>query len=149
MTDQKKLHLYTDGACLGNPGPGGWAYILRDGDCEVEGSGGSAGTTNQRMEVTAVLRALESIESPASIEIWSDSKYVTDGLTQWMDGWIQKGWKTASKKPVANQDLWQPLSVLHESFKIRTHWIRGHTGHPENERCDTLASAVALRYQNS
>ena len=128
---------------------GGWAYILRDGDCVVEGSGGSAGTTNQRMEVTAVLRALESIESPASIEIWSDSKYVTDGLTQWMDGWIQKGWKTSSKKPVANQDIWQPLSVIRESFKITTHWIRGHTGHPENERCDTLASAEALRYQNS
>lgn len=149
MTEQKKLYLYTDGACLGNPGPGGWAYILRDGDREVEASGGDANTTNQRMEVTAVLHALESIESPAAIEIWSDSKYVTDGLTRWMDGWIQKGWKTSSKKPVANQDLWQPLSELRDSFEITTHWIRGHTGHPENERCDTLASAEALRYQNS
>jgi ribonuclease HI len=136
--------LFTDGACLGNPGPGGWAYILRSSDgSEMIGSGGDPDTTNQRMEVTAVLRALESLEEPSAIEIHADSQYVTKGLTQWMDGWIAKGWKNAQKKTVANQDLWRPLSELREKHNITTNWVKGHSGHPENERCDTIASAEA------
>ena len=135
--------LFTDGACLGNPGPGGWAYILRSCDGEIESSGGNSNTTNQRMEVTAVLQALSTLDSPSRVEIYADSQYVTKGLTEWMDGWIAKGWRNAAKKPVANQDLWQPLAVLRETHTITTHWVKGHSGHPENERCDELASAEA------
>ena len=149
MAKLKKFELFTDGACLGNPGAGGWAYILRDGDDEIISSGGEANTTNQRMEVMAVLQALGSIDDPAEIEIWADSQYVTKGLTEWMDGWILKNWKNAAKKPVANQDLWQPLAELREKHRITTHWVKGHAGHPENERCDTIASEEALRIKNA
>ena len=144
MTKLPTFILFTDGACLGNPGPGGWAYILRDGDGnETVGSGGESDTTNQRMEVIAVLRALESLGEPSAVEIHADSQYVTKGLTEWMDGWISKGWKNAAKKPVANQDLWKPLSKLREKHQLTTNWVKGHAGHPENERCDTIASAEA------
>lgn len=143
MTNLPSFILFTDGACLGNPGPGGWAYILRQGDEEIERSGGQSETTNQRMEVMAVLRALESLEEPSRVEIHADSQYVTKGLTEWMDGWIAKGWKNAAKKPVKNQDLWQPLAVLREKHELSTHWVKGHAGHPENERCDAMASAEA------
>ncbi len=143
MTNLPTFKLFTDGACLGNPGPGGWAYILRQGDSEIENSGGESKTTNQRMEVTAVLRALESLEQPSKVEIYADSQYVTKGLTEWMDGWIAKGWKNAQKKAVANQDLWQPLSILRETHELSTYWVKGHAGHPENERCDELASREA------
>jgi|TARA_B100000959_G_C14833049_1_gene562714 ribonuclease HI len=144
MTKLPTFELFTDGACLGNPGPGGWAYILRDSSGkEVIGSGGDSNTTNQKMEVTAVLRALESLDEPSIVEIHADSQYVTKGLTEWMDGWIAKGWKNASKKPVANQDLWKPLAELRGKHTITTNWVRGHNGHPENERCDTIASAEA------
>jgi len=136
--------LFTDGACLGNPGPGGWAYILRDSSGnEVVCSGGDNETTNQKMEVTAVLRALESLKEPSAIEIHADSQYVTKGLMEWMDGWIAKGWKNAAKKPVANQDLWKPLAKMREKHEITTNWVKGHAGHAENERCDTIASAEA------
>ncbi|MBC8310584.1 MAG: ribonuclease HI [Planctomycetes bacterium] len=144
MTKLPTFILFTDGACLGNPGPGGWAYILRDGDGnETVGSGGESDTTNQRMEVIAVLRALESLGEPSAVEVHADSQYVTKGLTEWMDGWISKGWKNAAKKPVANQDLWKPLSKLREKHQLTTNWVKGHAGHPENERCDTIASAEA------
>ena len=143
MTNLPTFILFTDGACLGNPGPGGWAYILRQGDGEIECSGGELNTTNQRMEVMGVLRALESLEEPSRVEIHADSQYVTKGLTEWMDGWIAKGWKNAAKKPVKNQDLWQPLSKLREIHELSTHWVKGHAGHPENERCDELASREA------
>lgn len=143
MSNHVSFKLFTDGACLGNPGPGGWAYILRSEDGEVECSGGETKTTNQRMEVTAVLRALESLEKSSKVEIYADSQYVTKGLTEWMDGWIAKGWKNAAKKPVANQDLWQPLAELRKMHELSTHWVKGHDGHPENERCDMLASAEA------
>jgi|TARA_B100001964_G_scaffold42924_1_gene47710 ribonuclease HI len=144
MTKPPTFELFTDGACLGNPGPGGWAYILRDSTGnEVVASGGDPHTTNQKMEVTAVLRALESLEEPSVVAIHADSQYVTKGLTQWMDGWIAKGWKNASKKSVANQDLWKPLSELRKKHTITTSWVKGHSGHPENERCDTIASAEA------
>jgi ribonuclease HI len=146
MAKRTQYELFTDGACLGNPGPGGWAFILRCKDEEVVGSGGEANTTNQRMEVTAVLRALESLEEPASVVIHADSKYVTDGLTKWMDGWLKKGWKNAAKKPVKNQDLWKPLAQLREKHEITTNWVKGHDGHAENERCDTLASAEAENF---
>ncbi len=149
MTNQKRFVLYTDGACLGNPGPGGWAYILMSDGEEVEGSGGVSDTTNQRMEVTAVLRALEQLESPSEVEIWSDSKYVTDGINEWMDGWVAKGWKNSKKKPVANQDLWKPIAALRETHTLKTNWLKGHDGHPENERCDELASREALLIQES
>jgi ribonuclease HI len=144
MTKLPTFELFTDGACLGNPGPGGWAYILRDSNGnEVVGSGGSLDTTNQKMEVTAVLRALESLTEPSIIEIHADSQYVTKGLTEWMDGWIAKGWKNAAKKPVANQHLWKPLADLLKIHQVTTNWVKGHAGHPENERCDTIASAEA------
>jgi len=141
-----QYELFTDGACLGNPGPGGWAYILRRDDEEIVCSGGEPDTTNQRMEVTAVLRALESLQEPSSIAIHADSKYVTDGLTKWMNGWLKKNWKNAAKKPVKNQDLWKPLSELRKFHEITTHWVKGHAGHVENERCDLLASAEAENY---
>ena len=149
MPNTVSFKLFTDGACLGNPGPGGWAYILRSDDSEVECSGGETKTTNQRMEVTAVLRALESLEKPSKVEIFADSQYVTKGLTEWMDGWIAKGWKNAAKKPVANQDLWQPLADLRNMHELSTYWIKGHAGHPENERCDTLASVEAEQIVNN
>ncbi|MBC8203321.1 MAG: ribonuclease HI [Planctomycetes bacterium] len=146
MTKRVQYELFTDGACLGNPGPGGWAFILRRGDEEVVQSGGDPDTTNQRMEVTAVLQALQSLEEPAAVAIHADSKYVTDGLTKWMDGWLKKGWKNAAKKPVKNQDLWKPLAALRETHEITTHWVKGHDGHAENERCDTIASAEAEKF---
>ena len=143
MSKRVQYDLFTDGACLGNPGPGGWAYILRNNDEEVVCSGGEPDTTNQRMEVTAVLRALESLDEPSSITIHADSKYVTDGLGEWMDGWLKKNWKNAAKKPVKNQDLWQELAALREIHEISTHWVKRHAGHVENERCDELASEAA------
>jgi len=146
MSKRVQYDLFTDGACLGNPGPGGWAYILRNNDEEVVCSGGEPDTTNQRMEVTAVLRALESLDEPSSIAIHADSKYVTDGLGQWMDGWLKKNWKNAAKKPVKNQDLWKPLAALRDFHEITTHWVKGHDGHVENERCDVLASAQAENF---
>jgi ribonuclease HI len=146
MPSQPSFTLFTDGACLGNPGPGGWAYILQHDGEEIIDSGGEPNTTNQRMEVTAVLRALESLTSPAMVEIYADSQYVTKGLTEWMDGWLAKNWKNTAKKPVKNQDLWKRLAQLREVHNITTHWIKGHDGHPENERCDTIASTEAEKY---
>ncbi|MBC8523207.1 ribonuclease HI [PVC group bacterium] len=143
MTKIPQYELFTDGACIGNPGPGGWAYILRSCEDEIVCSGSEQDTTNQRMEVTAVLRALESIEVSSRVDIYADSQYVTKGLTEWMDGWIKNNWKNAAKKPVKNQDLWKPLAELRKMHKITTHWVKGHDGHPENEQCDTIASAEA------
>ena len=137
MAKRTQYELFTDGACLGNPGPGGWAFILRCKDEEVVGSGGEANTTNQRMEVTAVLRALESLEEPASIVIHADSKYVTDGLTKWMDGWLKKGWKNAAKKPVKNQDLWN------------TTWLNCETCFAINDNVRTKISSVSHRLVRS
>ena len=149
MSNQKRFILYTDGACLGNPGPGGWAYILQGDNKEIEDSGGAAITTNQRMEVTAVLKALEQLENPSIVDIWSDSKYVTDGINAWIDGWVTKDWKNAKKKPVANQDLWKPIAKLKSKHTITTNWLKGHAGHVENERCDQLASSEAQMIKES
>lgn len=133
--------LFTDGACSGNPGPGGWAYILKHpaSGSEREDSGGERETTNNRMELMAVIQGLTALRSRSKVELWSDSQYVLNGLKEWMDSWKKKGWKTADKKPVKNQDLWMQLDELKTKHDITFHWVRGHNNHPENERCDELA----------
>ena len=143
----KTIDIFTDGACKGNPGPGGWGAILRMGNHEKELSGGEADTTNNRMEMTAVIRALKALTEPCAVTIHTDSRYVIDGMTKWIEGWKRKGWVNASKQPVRNQDLWHDLieAVLHH--QIEWQWIKGHTGHPENERADQLASDAALAAQ--
>ena len=134
-----RVDVYTDGACSGNPGPGGWGAVLISGGNEKEISGGEAGTTNNRMELSAVIEGLSRVKSPSNVEIYSDSKYVLDGLRSWLDNWIKRGWKTAAKKPVKNEDLWRALDALRKEHALTFHWVRGHDGHPENERCDELA----------
>jgi ribonuclease HI len=138
------VELYTDGACSGNPGPGGWAYILRHraSDSEREDSGGEARTTNNRMELMAVIRGLTALTRPSRVDVYSDSQYVLNGLKSWMDGWKKKGWRTASKSPVKNRDLWERLDELRNTHELDYHWIRGHNEHPENERADRLAVAA-------
>ncbi|HYF15942.1 MAG TPA: ribonuclease HI [Phycisphaerales bacterium] len=135
------VHLYTDGACSGNPGPGGWAYILKHPATGLarEGSGAERETTNNRMELRAVIEGLSALTKRSRVELTSDSQYVLNGLKEWMDSWKQRGWRTADKKPVKNQDLWELLDELRSRHDIRFHWIRGHAGHAENERCDRLA----------
>ncbi|MBC7834084.1 MAG: ribonuclease HI [Phycisphaerales bacterium] len=139
-----RVMLFTDGACSGNPGPGGWAFILRhpSSGAEKEGFGGFARTTNNQMELRAVIEGLESINRPSLIELYSDSLYVLKGLEEWLPGWKAKGWRTAAKKPVKNVELWQRLDELMQQHKLTFHWVRGHAGHPENERCDQLAVAA-------
>ena len=143
------VHLFTDGACSGNPGPGGWAFILRHpaSGKELERSGGEAATTNNRMELTAVIEGLSALTAPSRVDLTSDSEYVLKGLKEWLKGWKARGWKTAAKQPVKNQDLWQRLDELVAGHEVHFHWIRGHAGHAENERCDALAVAAirALR----
>jgi len=143
----KRIDIFTDGACKGNPGPGGWGAILRMGHHEKEISGGEAETTNNRMEMTAVIRALKALTEPCAVTIHTDSRYVIDGMTKWVEGWKRKGWVSASKQPVRNQDLWHDLieAVLHH--QIEWQWVRGHNGHAENERADKLASDAAIRIQ--
>jgi len=140
--------LYTDGACSGNPGPGGWAFILRDRKTqkELEGTEGEAATTNNRMELQAVIEGLGVLNRPALVELYSDSKYVLNGLKEWMDGWKKRGWKTASKQPVKNRDLWERLDELRGIHELRFHWVKGHSDHPENERADRLAVKSRDRY---
>lgn len=135
------VHLFTDGACSGNPGPGGWAYILRhpaSGKVR-EASGGDPATTNNRMEITAVVEGLRALSRPSVVELYSDSQYVLNGLKEWIAGWKKRGWKTSGKQPVKNKDLWVTLDDLAARHDVRFHWVRGHAGHPENERCDELA----------
>ncbi|MDI9349818.1 MAG: ribonuclease HI [Candidatus Symbiobacter sp.] len=136
------VKIFTDGACQGNPGPGGWAAILRYRGVERELTGFEADTTNNRMEMMAVIAALHSLKRPCAVEIYSDSRYVIDGMTKWMAGWQKRGWKSAAKEPVKNQDLWQNMLVAAAPHAITWHWVRGHDGHPENERCDALAVAA-------
>lgn len=138
MTDAV-VDIFTDGACRGNPGPGGWAALLRYNGIEKELSGGEAETTNNRMELLAAIMALEALTKPAVVRLHTDSEYVKNGMTQWLAGWIKRGWKTADKKPVKNQDLWQRLAAAAARHRITWHWIRGHDGHPDNERVDALA----------
>ena len=135
------VQIYTDGACRGNPGPGGWGAVLRYGDKEKTLYGGEAETTNNRMELTAVIRALQCLKhNKRRVRITTDSKYVLQGMTEWIEGWKRKGWRTASKKPVLNADLWQELDALVQQFDIDWHWVKGHSGHPENELADQLAN---------
>jgi ribonuclease HI len=139
------LEIYTDGACLGNPGRGGWGAILIWQDQEKELSGGEANTTNNRMELMAAIKALEAVKRPVPIRLVSDSTYLRDGITKWINGWRKNGWKTANKTPVANQDLWQRLDELNQSHDISWEWVKGHSGHPMNERCDDMARQEAER----
>jgi ribonuclease HI len=136
--------LYTDGACSGNPGPGGWAFILRQPATgkEMERSGAEAQTTNNRMELRAVIEGLTALKRPSLVELYSDSQYVLNGLKEWVESWKKRGWRTADKKPVKNEDLWRALDDLKRTHELRFHWVRGHSEHPENERCDKLAVAA-------
>jgi ribonuclease HI len=142
----KKLDIFTDGACKGNPGPGGWAALLRLGRHEKELSGGEADTTNNRMEMTAVIRGLNALIEPCEVTIHTDSRYVIDGMTKWIHGWQKRGWMNASKKPVRNEDLWHDLIEASRPHLVHWEWIKGHSGHPENERVDALASAEAAQF---
>ena len=135
-----EVEIFTDGACSGNPGPGGWAAILRSGGKERELSGGERATTNNRMELMAVIEGLKALTRGASVTIHTDSRYVMDGASKWILGWKRNGWKTADKKPVKNVDLWQRLDEAAQRHTIEWHWVRGHTGHPENEIADQLAN---------
>lgn len=143
----KHIEIFTDGACSGNPGPGGWGAVLRYKQHEKELSGGEAETTNNRMELTAFIRALEQLKEPCHITFCSDSKYVIDGLEKgWAKGWRARGWKKSDKSPALNSDLWARLLDLCEPHTIKYKWIKGHAGHPENERCDRLAVEQSKRY---
>ncbi len=133
------IDIFTDGACSGNPGPGGWGAILRQGDLEKELSGGEHATTNNRMEMRAVIEGLKALKKPSAVTIHTDSRYVMDGATKWLPGWKTKGWKTADKKPVKNEDLWRALDDEMARHKISWRWVAGHSGHVENERADALA----------
>jgi ribonuclease HI len=135
-----KIEIYTDGACRGNPGPGGWAALLLAGEHEREISGADAATTNNRMELTAVIRALEALKRPIEGAIYTDSQYVRQGVLEWMPNWKARGWKTADRKPVKNQDLWQTLDALVSQHKLEWHWVKGHSGNVGNERVDALAN---------
>lgn len=135
-----KISIYTDGACRGNPGPGGWGAILRYGDHERELNGYEPQTTNNRMELMAAIVALETLKRPCEIVVTTDSEYVRKGITEWLSAWKARGWKTAAKTPVKNQDLWERLDQATTRHRIRWDWIRGHSGHPENERADQLAN---------
>jgi len=136
--------LFTDGACKGNPGPGGWGVVIRSGSREKELSGGEPATTNNRMELMAAIRGLAALTRPCRVQLYTDSNYVRDGITKWIHGWRRNGWKTADRKPVKNVDLWQELLVAADPHRIEWHWVKGHAGHPENERADALACAAAL-----
>lgn len=139
----KRVDIFTDGACKGNPGPGGWGVLLRTGPHEKELSGGEPHTTNNRMEMTAVIRGLRALSAPCEVTIHSDSRYVIDGMTQWIFGWQKKGWVNSARKPVANADLWRELIDAAAPHKVAWQWVKGHDGHPENERVDLLACAAA------
>ena len=135
----KHIDIYTDGACSGNPGPGGWGAILAHDGREKELSGGEKATTNNRMEMTAAIVALESLKEPCAVVLYTDSEYVQKGITEWIHGWRRRGWKTADKKPVKNADLWQRLQTVESRHRVEWRWVRGHSGHPYNERADALA----------
>ena len=144
MTESPHIEIATDGACKGNPGPGGWGVVLRWNGHEKELSGGEAETTNNRMELMAAIMGLEALKRPGRITLSTDSRYVMDGLTKWIHGWRRNGWKTADRKPVKNADLWQRLLDAATPHQIDWIWIKGHNGHPDNERADTLASDAAI-----
>jgi ribonuclease HI len=144
---QPPVVIYTDGACSGNPGPGGWGAILVYGEHRKELSGGEALTTNNRMELMAAIQALEALKRPSVIELHTDSAYLKNGITGWIHGWRRNGWKTADKKPVKNAELWQRLDAARQRHEISWHWVKGHAGHPENERADELARTGMAPYK--
>jgi ribonuclease HI len=140
----KHVSIFTDGACKGNPGKGGWGALLRMGEVEKELSGSERETTNNRMELTAAIKGLEALKQPCQVTLHTDSRYVLDGITKWVFGWQKKGWKTADNKPVKNEDLWRALIASARPHTIEWVWVKGHDGHPENERVDKLASEAAI-----
>jgi ribonuclease HI len=149
MDKFSRVELYTDGACSGNPGPGGWAFILKDpvsGKVREE-AGGEPSTTNNRMELISVIRGLKSLTRPCAVDLYSDSKYVLNGLKEWLDGWKAKGWRNSRREPVKNRELWEELDALRNVHRINCYWIRGHNEHPENERCDALAVAAIDQFR--
>ena len=150
MSHRPEVELFTDGACSGNPGPGGWGAILRlkdttGGDKERELSGGDPATTNNRMELMAAIMGLEALKRPCNVRLFTDSTYVKDGVTKWIHSWKRNGWRTADKKPVKNVELWQRLDTARDGHHVEWHWVRGHSGHPENERADQLARDEIVR----
>ncbi len=145
----KKIEIFTDGACSGNPGAGGYGVILKYGEHEKELSGGEKSTTNNRMELTAVITGLSALKEPCEVDLYSDSKYIIDAVTKgWAVGWQKRGWIKSDKKPALNSDLWQKLLDLLKIHRVNFIWVKGHAGHPENERCDKLAVAQSLRYKS-
>lgn len=147
MSNLKEVLLYADGACSGNPGPGGWGTLLKYNDHELELSGSEAETTNNRMELTGVIKGLEALKEPCKVIVTSDSRYVVDGVEKgWAEGWRKRGWKKSDGKPALNIDLWEQLLNLLDIHQVEFRWIKGHSGHPENERCDTLATQAYEKY---
>ena len=144
MTELQHVEIATDGACKGNPGRGGWGAIIRSGTSERELAGGEKLTTNNRMELTAAIEGLNALKRPCHVTLSTDSRYVMDGLTKWINGWLKNGWKTAAKQPVKNADLWQALLDAAKPHRIEWLWVKGHAGHPDNERADRLASDAAV-----
>lgn len=143
---KSKIVIYTDGACSGNPGPGGWGAILMSGDHRKELKGGEANTTNNKMELEAAISALEALKRPSQVDLYTDSTYVMKGISEWIHGWKKRGWKTASKKPVKNVEYWQRLDEARSRHEVSWHWVKGHAGHPENERADELAREGMAEY---
>lgn len=144
---EEVVEIFTDGACKGNPGPGGFGAVLRYRGRERDLSGAERETTNNRMELMAAIAALEALTRPCSVELTTDSQYLRNGITQWMSDWKRRGWKTADRKPVKNRDLWERLDAAAARHEVSWHWVRGHTGHPENERADCLANEAIARLQ--
>ena len=144
----KQVGLFTDGACSGNPGPGGWAAILRFGAHERELNGGEPVTTNNRMELMGAIAGLEALKEPCTVALYTDSEYLKNGVTKWLAGWKRNGWRTADKKPVKNTELWQALDALTDKHDVTWHWVKGHAGHPENERADELARSGMAPFKN-
>lgn len=140
MSDETTINIYADGGCRGNPGPGGWGVLLQAGALEKELFGGERETTNNRMELTAVIRSLEALKRPSTVNVHTDSQYVQKGISEWIHNWKRNGWRTADKKPVKNADLWQTLDSLAKQHQIKWIWVKGHAGHPGNERADALAN---------
>jgi ribonuclease HI len=143
------VEIFADGACSGNPGPGGWGTLLRSGGVEKELSGFAPETTNNRMELTAAINGLAALKRPCRVRLTTDSEYLKKGMTEWLPGWLRRGWRNAQKQPVANRDLWEQLVELSSRHLVEWHWVRGHAGHAENERCDALARAAIARGRNS
>ena len=147
--DPQDVTIYTDGACSGNPGPGGWGAILRFGEHEKELNGGDFETTNNRMELMAAIESLNALKRPCTVNLYTDSQYVKGGITGWIEGWKRNGWKTAAKKPVKNVELWEALEEARGRHDVHWHWVKGHAGHPDNERADELARQGMEPYNNS